>query len=107
MKYAVLLAREAEDDLVDIHRHIAASDSVDRADHVLTRIETMCRELGRFPRRGHAPPELERVGVFEFREVHFKPYRILYEVVGERVYVHAILDGRRDLHDLLARRLLR
>jgi len=53
------------------------------------------------------PPELERVGVFEFREVHFKPYRILDEVVGARVYVHAILDRRRDLQDLLARRVLR
>ena len=107
MKYAVLFAREAEDDLVDIHRHIAESDSVDQAGHVLTRIERICRELRRCPRRGHVPPELERVGVFEFREVHFKPYRILDEVVGARVYVHAILDRRRDLQDLLARRVLR
>ena len=107
MRYAVLLAREAEDDLVDIHRHIAESDSVDEADRVLTRIERICGELRRFPHRGHVPPELERIGVLEFREAHFKPYRIVYEVVGARVYVHAILDGRRDLQDLLARRLLR
>src|SRR5438067_12515891 len=46
-----------------------------------------------FPRYGFVPLELQRVGVLEFREVHCKPYRIVYEVA--RVYAHAILDGRR------------
>jgi toxin ParE1/3/4 len=53
------------------------------------------------------PAEPGRVGVLEFREVTLKRYRIVYEVVGRTVYVHAVLDGRRDLEDLLVRRLLR
>jgi toxin ParE1/3/4 len=57
--------------------------------------------------RGHIPPELERIGVLEFREIFFKPYRIIYQVIRSDVYFHCVLDGRRDLQDLLQRRVLR
>jgi toxin ParE1/3/4 len=52
-------------------------------------------------------PELREVGVSDYREILWKPYRILYFVEDKRVYVVAILDGRRDLVDLLVQRLLR
>jgi toxin ParE1/3/4 len=42
-----------------------------------------------------------------FREIHFKPYRIIYQIVESDVYIHAVLDGRRDLQELLEIRLLR
>jgi toxin ParE1/3/4 len=35
-----------------------------------------------------------------------KPYRILYRVIGNKVYVLLIADGRRDVQTLLQRRLL-
>ena len=57
--------------------------------------------------RGHIPPELERVGVYEYREIYFKPYRIIYQIVESDVYIHCVLDSRRDLEDLLQERLLR
>jgi toxin ParE1/3/4 len=53
------------------------------------------------------PPELSRINVTAFLEVHFKPYRILYEIDTATVYMHCVLDGRRDLTTLLERRLLR
>ncbi len=53
------------------------------------------------------PAELERIGLLEFREARFKPYRIVCEVVRRTVCVHAILHGRREIEELLVRRLLR
>jgi toxin ParE1/3/4 len=107
MRYQVLLAAEAEGDIFDIYRYVLGADGRDRADHVLARLQETCRGLAQMPRRGHVPPELERVGVRGFLEVHFKPYRIIYQVVGRKVFVHAVLDGRRALQELLERRLLR
>lgn len=54
-----------------------------------------------------APPELERIGVTDYREVHFKPYRLIYQIIGKKVFVHCVLDWRRDSQELLERRLLR
>ena len=36
-----------------------------------------------------------------------KPYRVICEVIGRDVYIHCVLDGRRDMQSLLERRLVR
>lgn len=106
-KYRVVLVKEAEDDLLDIYFYVAANDSGGKADHLLTQLEALCHSLSAMPRRGHVCPELKRVGVTDYREVHYKPYRAIYEIAGHAVYVHAVLDGRRDLQSILESRLTR
>ena len=107
MSHRILVAREAEDDLVDLHGWLAARESVERADEVLDRIQSACAGLRRLPSRGHVTPELARVGVFDFRELHVGPYRIIYEMGDRVVWILAVLDGRRDIQEVLVRRLLR
>jgi toxin ParE1/3/4 len=46
------------------------------------------------------------LGLREYREVFFKPYRIIYRIMAKRVTVLVIADGRRDMQTLLQRRLL-
>jgi len=106
-RHRVRISDGAEADIFDIYRFIATGDSVERADYVLAELETLCLSLATSPARGHVPPELDRIGVTNFREVHFKPYRVVYELSGLKVMVHCVLDGRRDMQSLLERRLLR
>lgn len=103
----VLLTVEAEDDLFDIWRFVAESDSPAKANTILEKLEASCLSLGKTPNKGYVPKELRRVDIFDFYEIHFKPYRILYELDEKRVLIHAILDGRRDMESLLRSRLLR
>lgn len=107
MTHRVLMVADAEDDVFDIYRYIARSDSPSKADYVLGKLRDACESLSTSPERGYFPPELERVGITDYREIHFKPYRIIYQISKRQVFVHGILDGRRDLQDLLERRLLR
>lgn len=106
MTYKVLLTDDAARDLADIHRYIAEHDSSIAANHVLDRIEKVFQNLMVFPERGNHPGELLSLGVREYRETFFKPYRVIYRVIGKNVYVYLIVDGRRDMQALLARRLL-
>jgi predicted amidohydrolase len=46
------------------------------------------------------------LGIRDYRQTFLKPYRVIYRIVGQRVYVYLIVDGRRDMEALLARRLL-
>jgi toxin ParE1/3/4 len=62
--------------------------------------------LSEFPERGACPQELLTIGVREYREFFFKPYRIIYRVMDKNVYVLLIVDGRLDKQSLLQRRLL-
>ena len=107
MKYQVHLITEAEDDLFDIYQYVAKNDSIPRAKKLLDKLEETCLSLSELPNRGHVPPELERVAVYDYLEIHCKPYRIIYEVISHRVFIYCVLDGRRDVGELLQKRILR
>ncbi len=106
MRFEVLLTEGAERDLEAIHDYIAAYDSAAKADQVLDRIEAVFESLSAYPERGTYPKELVVLGIREYRETYFKPYRVIYGVVDRRVHVYLIADGRRDMLTLLQRRLL-
>ena len=103
MPFAVKLTDDAACDLEEIVDYLSRRDVPGRAEHVLERIEQAFHTLSAFPDRGSRPRELVELGIGEYREVFFKPYR----VIGDGVYVLVIADGRRDMRALLQRRLLR
>ena len=107
MTYRVRLLDDAARDLEEIVDYVASHDSAEKALRLLDLLEEKCESLSTHANRGHVPPELRKVGVSEYREIHFKPHRIIYRVEKREVYVYAVVDGRRDLRDLLQRRLLR
>lgn len=107
MKYNVYVISDAEEDILDIYNFISISDSIEKAEHLIQKIKETCLSLSELPNRGHIPPELDRIGVIEYREIHFKPYRIIYQVLESNVYIHCILDGRRELQELLEKRIIR
>ena len=63
-------------------------------------------QLAIMPERGSYPRELLDLGIKDYRQVVFKPYRLIYRVMGRDVVVFVIADGRRDMQSLLTRRLL-
>ncbi len=105
--YRVRIASPAERDILDLFDYISKKDGIESAKHVLGVIETLVFSLESNPERGHFPEELLDHGIKSFREVFFKPYRIIYEVMNREVVVHLCVDGRRDMQSLLMRRLVR
>jgi toxin ParE1/3/4 len=105
--YKVRITEDAEQDLIDLFDYIARKDSVENAYHVLDTLEELILSLDKNPQRGHCPPELSDRGIKDYKEVHFKPYRVIYEIIGTIVVVLGCFDGRRDMQLLLERRLLR
>ena len=106
MPFTVMLTNDAARDLEELYDYIALHEAPQKADYVLEQIEKAFSRLSKFPERGAYPKELLALGIREYREIFFKPYRIIYRVVGKNVYVLLIVDGRRDMQTLLQRRLL-
>ena len=106
MPFHVQLADDEVRDLEEICNYIDRHDSPARGDYVLEGIERAFQGLSEHPQRGHQSRELLEIGIREYREVFFKPYRIIYRVIGDTVCVLVIADGRRDMQTLLQRRLL-
>ncbi len=106
MNYSVEFTHHAIRDLNELCEYIADHDSPRSADHVLESMEKSVSSLRKFPNKGAYPKELLALGIKEYREIFFKPYRIGYRVKASSVFVYLIADGRRDFQGLLMRRLL-
>ena len=106
--FEVLLTEGAEQDLEAIHDYIAEFkfDCAANANYVLDGLMDAVGGLSSHPERGSYPKELVSLGIKEYRQTFFKPYRVIYRTTGRQVIIYLIADGRRDMQSVLARRLL-
>jgi len=102
--YRVFWTETARRDLIAIIEFIAA-DNPATALGVLERIQARAAALVACPERGRVVPELRDIGVTHYRELLEMPWRVIYRVETEEVFVTALLDSRRDLQSLLLDRL--
>lgn len=107
MKYKVNILKSAEDDLLEIYKYIYFNDCEDNADKIYSKLVEKISSLQEFPNRGHIPAELSLLGMEDFLEINFKPFRIMYQLIAKVVFVHCVLDSRRDMQKLLQERLVR
>jgi len=98
----VLLTEDASSDPDELYNVIATHDTPSKAEYVLDRTRKVMEILSSFPERG----SYLALGVREYRQTFFKPYRVICRVIDDRVDVYLIVDGRRDMQALLQRRLL-
>ncbi len=101
---SVFWSDTARSDLEEIIRYIA-EDSVDKALSILDRLEAKAASLSTQSARGRIVPELASLDVSQYRELIDAPWRIIYRIESDRVFVLALLDSRRDLTSILLQRL--
>ena len=83
----------------------AEQKEIDSLKKEIKNLEKAIDNLTKFPERGSYPNELKSLGIKQYREVYFNPYRLIYQIQKETVYIMLITDGRRDMLTLLSRRL--
>jgi len=104
--YRLLWTKSAEDDLLDIIGRIKA-ESPQNARSVFAKIKKHAESSNFFPLKGRVVPELQHEGITLYREVVAAPWRIIYKVGADTVYIMAIIDSRQNVEDILLRRVLR
>lgn len=103
-EYRIIWAEVAESDLKEIVEYIA-NDSLDNALQILDKIKQCASSLYSFPERGRVVPELQDQGIYTYRELIVSPWRIVYRILVKDVYVLSVLDSRRNVEDILLKRL--
>ena len=73
---------------------------------LLDELEGRATSLNTHPHRGRLVPELGRFEVRHYRELVVGPYRMIYRVGSDIVFILGVFDGRRNLEDLILKRLL-
>lgn len=104
--FRILWAAVAERDLLGIVDFIA-DDDPGTALGILHKIKGGTAKLNHSPRRGRIVPELLKHGISRYREILIKPWRVIYRIEEKSVYVVSVIDGRRNVEDVLLARLLK
>lgn len=105
MKVVVLASAEA--DLVALRSYIVKNFSVTTWRATYAKLKLAIRNLALFPQLGGIPSELEKLNLTQYRQILTGKNRVIYEVRQDAVYIHLIVDVRRDLKEVLMQRLLR
>lgn len=110
---AIEITSCAESDLTGIcQRRLTqrGPDGDDGADALLDDLVAAIESLSDNPQKKPVPPELEALGITEFRQLSRPPFRIIYRYQPEPgpgcVTVFVVADARRDFRTLLEERLL-
>lgn len=103
-RYQVLWSSIAEKDLRSIIEYIA-DDNPSNAVKIFKNIKKRAARLYDFPERGRIVPELRDQGILSYRELVIPPWRILYRVSEKEVHVLSVMDSRRNIEDILLKRL--
>lgn len=98
--YQIFWTHTAQQDLKKIMEYIAA-DSEIQARRVYLAIKEKADHLRQLPLQGRIVPELRYSGILTYRELISSPWRVIYKTEENIVWVLAVIDGRRNVEDLL------
>ena len=103
--YKVIWANVAESDLKDIIEYISI-DSPQNALRILKNIKQKTSELYTLPERNRIVPGLQDQGILQYREMIIPPWKLIYRIAERKVYVLSLIDSRRNVEDILLKRLI-
>jgi addiction module RelE/StbE family toxin len=104
-KFKVLIPSNVVNDIQEIVDYIAENNAA-IALQILDKLETRINSLKDYPERGRVVPELLNQNIVEYREIIETPWRIIYKISGTNVFILTVLDGRRNVQDILLRKLM-
>ena len=104
-EYDIKWASPARDDINEIIDYIAKTNE-SFAVKILDKIEENVEKLRTFPTLYRIVPELEKFGHYVYREIIIDYWRIIYKIENNLVYIMLVIDGRRNLEDILLKIIL-
>ena len=102
----ILWTQSANTDLEDNILYIA-KDSINIAMEKYELFKDKVQALKVKPKIGRIISELKIHNIVKYRELIINPWRIFYKIEEKNVYILAIIDGRRNVADILLERNLR
>ena len=105
-EYIIVIPSVVKQDIEEIilyYQH----DRKEYARQVYNRIISSIHSLKIFPEKGRIVPELEKNNIIGIRELIESYWRIIYRVENQNVILLTVIDGRRNIDDILIRKLKR
>jgi len=106
MEKTVLWSKDAQDDLIEIVYYIKEKSGSKIAKTIYNRIIDKINNSISFPESHRVVPELSEIGVRDIKEIIDPPWRIFYRISDSEIKILSIIDGRRNIEDILYRKMI-
>ncbi|AEJ19888.1 type II toxin-antitoxin system RelE/ParE family toxin [Gracilinema caldarium] len=107
MNRDIVWSLDASDEFVEIILYITEHSGNNVARTIYEKIIKKIENLVDFPAIGRKVPELESVGNTEYYEIIESPWRIIYRYTENEVYIVSIIDGRRNIEEILYKKIIK
>ncbi len=104
--YTLQWTTNAKNDLINIVAYIK-TDSPTAANEIYQKIKEKAHSSNFFPLKGRVVPELQKEGITLYRELIAAPWRIIYKLGSDTVYIMAIVDSRQNVEEVLLQKLIK
>lgn len=104
-QFEVIWVDSARNELLEIIDYIAIESQIS-AKKVYQNIKRKADSLSAMPYNGRIIPEFKQFEINLYREVIESPWRIMYRIQDKTVAIITILDGRRDVEDILFKKII-
>jgi addiction module RelE/StbE family toxin len=105
-KFRVVIPPSVKKDLRDIVEYYYEINQ-QYSRRAFSKIVERISELEEFPEKGRIVPELRDHNIVSYKELIEEPYRIIYKILSEEVLVVSVIDGRRNVEEILINKLQR
>lgn len=103
--YSVIWVDSAKKELFEIIEYIAVGNQRN-AKNIYKSIKKKADSLSSLPYKGRIVPEFQKYSIHLYREIIESPWRIIYRVHERNVVILSILDGRRDVEDIIFEKII-
>jgi len=104
-KYFVKWTAPAREDVNEIIDHISLTN-LNYSVKLMDMIEEKVEKLKTSPKSYRIVPELEKYGYLMYREIIVEYWRVMYKIENKYVYIMLVIDGRRNLEDILLKKMI-
>ena len=106
MRRVILWSQDAREDIEEIILFIKDRSGSEIARSIYQRIIERIEKLTELSKVGRKVPELSILGNHEYHEIIESPWRIIYRIDEKEVRIISILDGRRNVEEILYKKMI-
>jgi len=104
-KYNIKWASPALDDLDEIIEYISKTN-LTYSIKVMDKIYEQVNKLDINPERCRIVPEFEKYGYLIYRQLIVDYWKVIFKIEGNIVFIMIVIDGRRNLEDIILKKML-
>jgi toxin ParE1/3/4 len=106
MKYKIIWSKDAGEEFVEILSWYKYNAEKNVAQRIYTKINSQVKKLKDMPGIGKRVQILTDIGINDYRQIIQGHWIIYYKVEGESIHIISVVDGRRNLEEILYKKII-